>query len=248
MSAPPLSNKTISYGIIVESWRLFDYMHLGDQLNLTRVSDWKLDNDYFEIDKNNRDGGVIIIAQGASIVADALERLASSGAETVVRVGTAGSLAQNLDVGDIFLALAASRDEGTSVHYLPVTVPSTCDFSLASEVYHSFSRSFPDVNIQRGTSWTTDGRWMEDDETIAMYQRLSVATVDMETSALYAVASYRRVNALSISIISDLVHTGTETVPKGVNDSKEDWLRVTNRAKQVILKLHELAAKSWQSI
>lgn len=244
MPAPPLSEKQYGFGIIVESWRLLEAMQVCGDLELRRISNWKLDSDYFEFEASSLCIGAIMVAQGAAMVADAAERLVSSGAKNIVRLGTAGALSEKISVGDIAISLAATKDEGVSRHYLPSTVPAVCSFSLVNELYNHLKIKVP-RNVHQGVSWTTDGRWMEDDHTIASYQKLSIVTVDMETCTLYSVAMVRSVNAASVSVIADLVFGDKGNIQKGVNNDEDDWKCVVGSARNVILSLCELARRDW---
>jgi uridine phosphorylase len=56
---------------------------------------------------------------GGPSAAIAVEELARAGAATFLRVGTAGSLDNNLRVGDLLAISAAIQDDGTSRAYIP---------------------------------------------------------------------------------------------------------------------------------
>lgn len=80
----------------------------------------------FRIGRGEIDGVPIMIVStgiGGPSTAIAVQELHYLGAHTLIRVGTAGSLSPQVRVGDIILASAAIRDEGTSVQYLPIEFP-----------------------------------------------------------------------------------------------------------------------------
>ena len=60
-----------------------------------------------------------------------------------------------------------------------------------------------DIEYVTGTSWTTDAIYRETIAEVKQYQKEGVATVEMEASALFAVAQYRNVQMGSILTISD---------------------------------------------
>lgn len=64
---------------------------------------------------------------GCPSAAIAVEELAALGVETVVRVGTAGGMQPDVVPGDLVVATAAIRDEGTSAQYLPLAFPAVAD-------------------------------------------------------------------------------------------------------------------------
>jgi uridine phosphorylase len=64
---------------------------------------------------------------GCPSAAIAVEELHACGTDTFVRVGTAGGMQQNVLVGDLVVAEAAVRDEGTSPQYVPLGFPAVAD-------------------------------------------------------------------------------------------------------------------------
>jgi uridine phosphorylase len=84
------------------------------------------------------DGGpaeVAAVATGmgcpsVDIIANELIRL---GARRLLRVGTAGSLQPGrISVGSVVIASAAVRDEGTTSHYMPLSVPAVASAAMVS--------------------------------------------------------------------------------------------------------------------
>ena len=60
---------------------------------------------------------------GGPSAAIALEELVKAGAHTFIRVGTSGAMQPDIASGTLGVIQAAIRDEGTSLHYLPVEFP-----------------------------------------------------------------------------------------------------------------------------
>lgn len=56
-----------------------------------------------------------------------------------------------------------------------------------------------------GAVWTTDGVYRETLEKFRKFRDAEVLAVNMETSAVFAVAKYRNVEAASIQVISDVL-------------------------------------------
>jgi len=67
---------------------------------------------------------------GGPSAAIAVEELAQIGADTFVRVGTSGSMQADIPSGTLGVIQAAIRDEGTSLHYLPVEFPAVADLDI----------------------------------------------------------------------------------------------------------------------
>ena len=64
---------------------------------------------------------------GGPSTAIAVEELAAIGADTFIRVGTSGGMQPCTQIGDLVIATAAVRDEGTSSQYMPVEFPAVAD-------------------------------------------------------------------------------------------------------------------------
>lgn len=62
----------------------------------------------------------------------ALEELVQCGAHTFLRIGTCGGIAPKVQAGDLVLATAAVRQEGTGLEYAPAIYPAAADFTVLS--------------------------------------------------------------------------------------------------------------------
>lgn len=67
---------------------------------------------------------------GGPSAAIAVEELIKCGADTFIRVGTSGGIKTDVTGGDICIASAAVRGEGTSAEYLPDGYPAAADFAV----------------------------------------------------------------------------------------------------------------------
>ena len=65
---------------------------------------------------------------GGPSAAIALEELVECGAHTFIRVGTCGGVAPEVHGGDLVVATAAVRQEGTSREYMPLEYPAAASF------------------------------------------------------------------------------------------------------------------------
>ena len=67
---------------------------------------------------------------GCPSAAIAVEELIAVGADTFIRVGTSGGMQPNIKPGDLAIVNGAIRDEGTSLHYLPIEFPAVADVDV----------------------------------------------------------------------------------------------------------------------
>ncbi|MBN2415708.1 nucleoside phosphorylase [bacterium] len=136
---------------------------------------------------------------GAPHAAAALEELIALGGGRFLSIGTAGGLQSR----GVFVCEKALRDEGTSYHYLPAARFSLPDADLTAELAAALAKA--DIGYQRAPSWTTDAPYRETRPEVDMYRREGIATVEMESAALFAVAAFRNVRIAAAFVVSDLL-------------------------------------------
>ena len=126
---------------------------------------------------------------GAPAAATSLEDIIGLGARKIIGCGGAGIVKQGFDVGHIIVPTGAVRDEGTSHHYQPVDV---------AVVPHPLAVAAMDAELleagvphDKGLTWTTDAIFRETPEKVARRREQGCISVEMEASAMFAVAMFR---------------------------------------------------------
>ena len=145
---------------------------------------------------------------GGPSAAIAVDELAHLGAHTFIRVGTCGGLQPDVHLGDLVIATAAVRDEGTSHQYAAPAFPAVATHSVVSALARAARlRSYPH---HLGVVHTTDSyyaqhepdRFPTADELQARYRswrRLGALVSEMETAPVFITAGAvlgRRVGAV----------------------------------------------------
>lgn len=74
---------------------------------------------------------------GGPSTAIALEELIECGADTFIRVGTSGGIVETVQSGDIVIATAAVRQEGTTREYIPIEYPAVADFFVVRALHEA---------------------------------------------------------------------------------------------------------------
>jgi uridine phosphorylase len=138
---------------------------------------------------------------GAPSIAILLEQFAAFGVNKFISIGTAGALQKDLKIGNIVVCDRAIRDEGTSYHYIQAEKYSRPSEELNKKIRRVIEKMGLEYVI--GTSWTTDAVYRETIKEIEHYKEEGVLTVDMEASAIFAVAHALNVDAGAIFTISD---------------------------------------------
>jgi len=151
---------------------------------------------------------VCAFGMGAPIAAIVLEELAQLGVTTVLRVGTVMTLVRG-GLGELVLATGALREETVSRTYLPPSVPALPDLNLLFSTLVSLEQLGERYRV--GLVASLDGFYTEmfaarperEDavaERLAGLARLGAVAVDMETSAVLAVAHSLGVAAGSLCL------------------------------------------------
>ena len=141
---------------------------------------------------------------GAPACAMELEMLIASGVHSVVAFGTSGALDKSLGSAEIIVPSAAIRDEGTSYHYLEGTdgideiSQNLVNLQILKQELTNHSLPF-----QEGKVWTTDAIYRETKMKTNLMKSHGCVVVDMECSALLAVAQFRNINFVQFLLTYD---------------------------------------------
>ncbi len=134
---------------------------------------------------------------GAPMAAMVLEKLIALGARTVVMAGWCGAVDPVISVGDTVLGGLAHPGEGTSRYYSDSTVLQPSSWLLKN--LQAVLNTQAPVPV-----WSTDAPYRESRSMLSSLSRqYGVAVVDMEYSALCAVASHRGVDFAALFLTSD---------------------------------------------
>lgn len=144
-------------------------------------------------------GFVMMGGIGSPHAAAVIEELIALGANTFLNVGTAGGLHKT----GVFVCSKALRDEGTSYHYEKHGDYSYPDKELKDKVKSFFNKK--GLEFQEGASWTIDALYRETKKEVERYSKMGICTVEMESSALFTIAKYRKVKLASIFIVRDVL-------------------------------------------
>jgi uridine phosphorylase len=165
----------------------------------TKIGD--VDREIYLINDAKNEIAIATQGIGAPATVSFFEELIASGVKRFVSVGYAGALQKNMKINDLVVCDKAIRDEGTSHHYLKHSKYSYASKEMTERIKSVLEKN--GVGYATGTSWTIDAPYRETVEEIKQYQDEGVLTVDMEASALFAVAKYRKVDIGSLFVVSD---------------------------------------------
>lgn len=135
--------------------------------------------------------GIMWAAPGAPLTAVVMEDLIASGVTNFTGVGTLGTIQPFVRTGDLIVPSLAVRDEGTSHHYLPkgrAARPSRRTFKMIMDSCAKFGWKH-----YGGPIWTIDAPYRETRSKVHHFRRQGILGVDMETSVIFSLGIYRRV-------------------------------------------------------
>jgi purine-nucleoside phosphorylase len=131
------------------------------------------------------------------------EILIGSGIKKIVAFGTCGRLDKNIAQNTIILPTSAYREEGTSYHYLPESDEIEADKEALRMARDTFTNA--GVNFIEGKIWTTDAVYRETRGKVELMKERGCVGVEMELSALLALAQYRDIKFTEFLIGDDPV-------------------------------------------
>ncbi|HEY2695958.1 MAG TPA: nucleoside phosphorylase [Pseudonocardiaceae bacterium] len=158
-------------------------------------------NPVWEIAHRGQRLAVLQPGVGAPLAAAFLEEIIAHGVRKVIACGAAGALVPELALGHAIIVDSAVRDEGTSFHYQPPARVIDADPHATAVLLKTLiSQEIPHV---AGRTWTTDAIYRETRTKARQRVEEGCVVVDMEASALFAVARFRGVTLGQLLLAGD---------------------------------------------
>lgn len=150
---------------------------------------------------------------GASLAVGLMEELIALGGRKFIACGGAGVLNREIAVGHVVIPTVAVRDEGTSYHYLPPSREVAGDAAVIAVLERVLQRHHAPYIL--GKTWTTDAFYRETPDKVARRRAEGCLTVEMETSAFFALAQFREI------AFGQLLYGGDDV--SGADWDSRDW-------------------------
>lgn len=165
---------------------------------------------------------------GCPSAAIALEELIRVGADTFIRVGTAGALQPYIKLGDAVISTGAIREDGTSKQYIPVSYPAVADLDVTLALREAAKKL--GLKYHLGIMHCKDAFYIEEPDIIPhhshnnqlwqTWRKANVAATSMESSALFTIGTIRKVRVGEITAIIGLTYDDSPIVKKvGVDEA-----------------------------
>ncbi len=131
------------------------------------------------------------------------------GVKTIIRVGSAGSISNDLHLGDLVIAMGSCTNSNYAANFnLPGTFAPIGDFELARKAADACDRL--GYHYKVGNVFSSDVFYGENNDN-EKWMKMGVLAVEMEAPALYMNAARSGNRALVICTISDHILTGEVT-------------------------------------
>lgn len=216
--------------VVVLSWAEGVVKAMSDQVGAEPVPFWPWHRRY-PFYTGNIQGHRISFAQvgvGAPATITGMEEMIACGARVFIGLGWAGSLHPQIPIGAILIPNSCISQEGTSQHYVNDATAMVPDQILHKQFVSGVHAMGEQSHC--GLQWSTDAPYREFCATIDNYRQLGVLGVDMETSAMYALGTYRHVKVCNMLVISDCVWQAWEPA------ARTPALRIaTEKAEEIVL-------------
>ncbi len=180
----------------------------------------------------------------------AVEELVKCGADTFIRIGTSGGMDLKVSGGDLVIASAAVRGEGTTAEYLPPDYPAVADFQIVDALRRSALELTTDEVGNRyhiGVVHSKDSFYGEvEPENSPMgedicsrwnsYLKCGCLTSEMECAALFAVGIARKVRCGAVLTALWNVERSKAGLPDNITDDSSKAIKCAVEAIRLLIK------------
>ena len=191
-----------------------------------------------EIDISTCSSGI-----GCPSAAIVVEELIKIGAKNLIRVGTTGALQPDINIGDIVIATAAVRADGTTNAYVPTGYPAVADFQIVKALIEAAERLKKRFHL--GIVVSSDAFYAENKDFVRSYNEANVLSVEMEASVIFTLTNLKRLRGGAILTVDSNLVTGikkgefeagekTGELDTRVQDSIEDEIRIAIEAVKIL--------------
>lgn len=127
--------------------------------------------------------------------------------DQIIRIGTAGSLSDRVQLRDVVIGVGASTDSNYGKQYgLPGTFAPICDFDLARKAAEAGENM--GIRTVAGNILSSDAFYNDDEKALEKWTKMGILAVEMEAAALYMNAARAGKRALCLLTISDAPFRG----------------------------------------
>lgn len=182
---------------------------------------------------------------GCPSTAIAVEELVQLGADTFIRVGSSGGMQPAERPGDLAIITAAIRDEGTTLHYMPIEFPAVADvevvMALKEAATRLHNRYFLGITQSKDSfygqhqpermpvaSWLQD-RWKA-------WKMGGAICSEMESAVLFILGSIYRKRTGGVMLIMGNQEADDPLVRQGIKDNLDDLIATAIESVKILIQ------------
>ena len=158
----------------------------------------------YEMHTGRLDGKRVTVGNGGRYAPDTAitaEILCGAGVQSLMRLGSCGSLQEHIKVGDLVIVTGALRGDGTSRYYVAENFSTVADSAIVAAL--SKAAEYLQVRHHLGWIFTTDALFQETPQLIEQLHQQNISSIDMVTSTFLTVAQVRGKKAGAVLAVSD---------------------------------------------
>lgn len=153
------------------------------------------------------------------------ELIQNYGARRLIRIGSCGTLQEEIQLRDVILAVSASTNSGMNrLRFKGMDFAPTADFRLLLQAWQAAERL--GIPVRVGSILSSDTFYDEDPDAWKLWAEYGVLAVEMESAALYTLAARFKVQALAILTVSDSLPLKTAVNAEERERSFQDMVEV----------------------
>lgn len=145
--------------------------------------------------------------------------------DNIIRIGSAGGIADNIKLRDVVIGMGASTNSNYAIQYeIPGTFAPIADFGLLRSAVEAAEK----LNIKTvvGNVLSSDPFYNDKQDTNSVWKKMQILCVEMEAAALYMNAARAGKKALGIFTISDHVFTGEALSSEDRQNTFHDMMKI----------------------
>ena len=144
---------------------------------------------------------------------------------TIIRIGSAGGIGEDVKVRDVVIAMGASTNSHFADQYrFPGQLCATASWPLLRSAVAAAERM--GVRADVGQVFTADQFYNDNTEAGEMYRKFGILALEMETAGLYWTAQRLGKQALSLLTISDHIFTGESLSAQERQESFREMMEI----------------------
>ena len=175
------------------SFSLFNNIVAGGKCTkIAELHNTTEDKDVYEIDYKGHKFALFKMGVGSPVAVVDIEDMHAMGVEKFIVFGNCGVLDNDIEDCGVIIPTKALRDEGTSFHYMAP--------SRSIDLNKKYANEFKEIlnhfgyKYKEGITWTTDAFYRETRDKVNKRKEEGAIVVEMEASAMQAVADFRELD------------------------------------------------------